>query len=60
VRIFILYVLAIAAGTAAVVVSRRLLWRVVGTYRINRAGPRPLGTGRHVIWRNPGEVQERH
>ncbi len=57
-RIFILYLLATAVGTAVVVFSLRLMWRVVGAYRINRAGPRPLGSGRHVIWRNPGEVQK--
>lgn len=57
-RNLILYLLGVAAGTAVVVGGLHLLWRVVGAYRINRAGPRPLGSGRHMIWRSPGEVEK--
>lgn len=57
-RIVILYVLAAAAGTAVLVVGLHLLWRALSAYRINRAGPRPLRAGRHVLWRDPGEVQK--
>ena len=55
---FILYVLIAAAGAVVVFVCLHVIWRAVGAYRINRAGPRPLGSGRHVIWRDPGPVQE--
>jgi hypothetical protein len=39
-----------------VVIALRLLWRGLAAYRINRAGPRPLGSAVHLIWRDPGDV----
>ena len=49
----LLYVLL---SSAVLIVGRAVLsgvWRGVGLYRIRLAGPRPLRTGRHVIWREP-------
>ena len=36
----------------------QVLWLAVGAYRIRRAGPRPLTATRHVIWREPGAVEQ--
>jgi hypothetical protein len=44
------------AGTVAVVACLRLIWRGIGIYRINRAGPREIRASHHVIWRDPGDV----
>jgi hypothetical protein len=52
-RIF-LYVVVAAGASVAVFVALHAFWRGVGLYRINRAGPRPLRSGRHLIWRDPG------
>jgi hypothetical protein len=57
-RILVLYILVAATGTVVVVVCLHLLWRAVGAYRISRAGPRPLSSARHVIWRDPGPVHQ--
>src|SRR5215210_5432804 len=43
----------IVAGTVLV----HLTWRAVGAWQIRRAGPRPLGPVRHVLWRDPGPVE---
>lgn len=56
-RTLLLYAVVAAAVTALVVICLPVVWRAVGAYKINRAGPRPLGSGRHVIWRNPGFVE---
>jgi hypothetical protein len=45
---------AIAALVVAALVHG--VWLAIGAYRIRRAGPRPLATGRHTIWRDPGAV----
>jgi hypothetical protein len=50
------YAFFTAAGTLAAFVGVHLVWRALGAYRIRRAGPRPLGTSHHVIWRDPGDV----
>ncbi|MBA2303933.1 MAG: hypothetical protein H0W08_15045 [Acidobacteria bacterium] len=34
------------------------VWRALGAWRIRQAGPRPLRSVRHVLWRNPGEVAQ--
>jgi hypothetical protein len=57
-RILVLYILVAATGTVVVVVCLHLLWRAVGAYRISRAGPRPLSSARHLIWRDPGPVHQ--
>ncbi len=33
-----------------------LVWGAVGAWRIRRAGPRPLTSVRHMVWRDPGDV----
>jgi hypothetical protein len=40
-------------------VSLRVGWRLVGAYRIRRAGPPPLRASTHVIWRDPGVITQR-
>jgi len=57
-RNFLLSTLVAVAGTAVVVACLHLLWRAVGMYLINRAGPRPIRTDRHAIWRDPGVVEQ--
>jgi len=50
----------IAYGAAAVVFAifgLRLFWRALGSYKVRKAGPRPLAGARHRLWRDPGEVQ---
>ena len=56
-RIF-LYLGLAAAAVVAAFFALHAFWRGVGLYRITRAGPRPLRSGRHVIWRDPGAVHE--
>jgi len=57
-RTLLVYAVIAAAGTAVVVLCLHIVWRAIGAFRISRAGPRPLGTGRHVIWRDPGRVEQ--
>ena len=38
------------------VLALRAGWLVQGTYRIRRAGPRPLLATHHTLWRDPGDV----
>jgi hypothetical protein len=56
-RTLLVYAVIAAAGTALLVLCLHVGWRAVGAYRISRAGPRPLGSGRHVLWRDPGRVE---
>src|SRR5881392_2374857 len=35
----------------------RLFWHALGVYKVRRAGPRPLAAARHVLWRDPGDVE---
>ena len=52
--------LTIVIGVASIVLGSivvHLVWRAIGAWRINRAGPRPLGSVRHVLWRDPGAVE---
>jgi hypothetical protein len=39
------------------VLALRAGWLVQGSYRIHRAGPRPLLATHHTIWRDPGDVE---
>ena len=48
---------AIGLGAVAATLAVHAVWRAVGAYRIRRAGPRPLAARRHVIWRDPGNVE---
>ena len=45
-------VAAIALGSYAV----HGAWRAASAWRVRQAGPRPLTSTRHVIWRDPGDV----
>jgi len=31
-------------------------WHTLGAWRVRRAGPRPLSSSRHLLWRDPGTV----
>jgi hypothetical protein len=53
----VLYVFVTIAGVIVVAACVRVIWHAIGVYRIRRAGPRPLSAARHVIWRDPGEVE---
>lgn len=53
----LLYVVIAIIGTVAVATCVRLIWLAIGAYKINRAGPRRFQTSRHVIWRDPGNVE---
>jgi hypothetical protein len=57
-RNLLVYAVIAAAGTAFVIACLHIVWRAVGAYKINRAGPRPLAGGRHVLWRDPGSVEQ--
>lgn len=46
------------AGTILVIACLRAIWRVTGLYLIRRAGPRPVRASRHVLWRDPGRVED--
>jgi hypothetical protein len=51
------YVLSIAAGLVLVVIGLRVFWRAKGSYKVRKAGPRPLFVVRHALWRDPGRVE---
>jgi hypothetical protein len=46
--------LATAAGALVFV---QVFWRIRSAIRIRRAGERPLHSMRHVLWRDPGDVE---
>lgn len=54
-------ILSYAAWTIAViagiVLGLRLFWRAKGSYKLWKAGPRPLSVARHRLWTNPGVVE---
>ncbi|CAN5866477.1 hypothetical protein BH18ACI5_BH18ACI5_01140 [soil metagenome] len=53
-------VLTIVVTIACIVtgiVLVHLTWRAVGAWKIRRAGPRPLGTIKQMLWRDPGAVE---
>lgn len=52
----VLYVLIGSAGVAASVIALRAVWRLIGYYKVQRAGPRPLAGAEHLLWRDPGNV----
>lgn len=56
----ILLVAAISvAGVLVVFALVRILWRLIGLLRIRRAGPRRVRASRHVLWTDPGAVENR-
>ena len=54
----LLYATIGIAGTIAVTLMVQLLWRARGLYLIHRAGPRRLWASRHLLWRDPGPVEQ--
>jgi hypothetical protein len=52
--VFVTYILIGIAATVLAFYALPLVWKAIGAYRINRAGPRPLAPARHLIWRDPG------
>ena len=44
------------AGIVAGVYVVHGAWRAIGVWRIRKAGPRPLASTKHVLWRDPGDV----
>ena len=46
-------VACVVLGSIAV----HLAWDAIGAGRIKRAGPRPLSAVRHLLWRDPGEIE---
>jgi len=51
------YIAWAAAGIVAAYILLMLFWRVLGTYKVRKAGPRPLFGAHHRIWRDPDAVE---
>jgi hypothetical protein len=51
------YIAWIVGGVIVAYVSLQFFWRAKGSYKVWRAGPRPLFGLRHRLWRDPGEVE---
>src|SRR3954464_5610868 len=45
------------SGVAAGYLLLRFYWAARGTYKLRKAGPRPLFGARHRLWRDPGAVE---
>jgi hypothetical protein len=45
------------AGVVVAYFALQFFWRAKGSYKVWRAGPRPLFGVRHRLWRDPGEVE---
>jgi hypothetical protein len=54
----LLWSLVAAGGVIAVVYMIHGVWGAVGAWRIRQAGPRPLHSLTHVLWRDPGDVAQ--
>ena len=50
------YTLWIAGGIVVAYIALLSFWRAKGSYRVWKAGPRPLLGVRHRLWRDPGAV----
>jgi hypothetical protein len=50
------YIASAIAGVAILFVGLHVFWRLVGYYKVRKAGPRPLFGVRHRLWRDPGDV----
>jgi hypothetical protein len=53
----VFWVLVAVAAAVATAASVRLIWHVIGIYRIGAAGPRRLRASRHRIWADPGDAR---
>lgn len=49
-------VITIACIVAGVILVH-MAWRTVGAWKIRKAGPRPIQSVKHVLWRDPGQVE---
>src|SRR5437868_6364805 len=47
-----------AGGVAGGYGLLRAYWSARGAYKLRQAGPRPLGAARHVLWRDPGAIEQ--
>lgn len=56
--VWLLIGFAAAAGIVAGVLVVHAAWRAAGIYMISRAGPRRLVATAHLIWRDPGPIEE--
>ena len=45
------------AGVAVVFFGLRVFWRTLGSYKVWKAGPRPIFGARHRLWRDPGAIE---
>lgn len=52
------FLIGSAIAIALVIGAVRLAHAAVGRYRINRAGPRPLRSAAHVLWREPAHASD--
>jgi hypothetical protein len=50
------YVVIAIAGVIFTYALLKVLWRMVGFYKVRKAGPRPLFGVEHLLWRDPGDV----
>ena len=53
-----LYVLIGIAGTAIAFFLLKAAWRLIGYYKVRKAGPPPLSGAEHILWRDPGNVAQ--
>jgi hypothetical protein len=51
------YLVWAAVAVAVAYGVLRAYWFARGAYKLRQAGPRPLAAARHVLWRDPGEVE---
>ncbi len=56
--VWLLLACAAAAAIAAGFVVVHGVWRAVGIYKISRAGPRRVFATVHLIWRDPGAIEQ--
>ncbi len=52
---FALYVAVAIAGVLVTFAALKGTWRLVGYYKVQKAGPRPLFGVEHLLWREPGD-----
>src|SRR3954465_13125160 len=52
----VIYVVVAAAGIVLTYAVLKAIWRLVGAYKVRKAGPRPLFGVKHVLWREPPDA----
>jgi len=53
----LIYTMWSIAGIVVAYFALQFFWRAKGSYRVWRAGPRPLFGVRHRLWKDPGDVE---